>query len=70
LNLTFEREPCIGRDSNVKFAPLGSERVLPAQSGKPGEVLIGGAQRQAVLDCERGEVSVGDKVRVNTAVRQ
>ena len=39
------------------------QRVLPAQRGETGEVAVGAAQREAVLDGQRGEVAVGDLAR-------
>lgn len=43
-------------------APLLRERVVPAHLGEAREVGVGGADVDAVLDGERGELGVGDEV--------
>ena len=41
----------------------GRERVLPAEPAEAGEVAVGTAKDEAVLECERGEVAVGNEFR-------
>jgi hypothetical protein len=50
----------------VMAGRLGRNRVAPGQSRKAGEIPIGRAERQAVLDCQRGEVRVRHQVAVAT----
>jgi len=48
------------------LVPSRSERVPPGESGKASKIAVGRAQRQAMLDRERGEMGIGDKIPVHT----
>lgn len=39
------------------------KRILPAHAGKAGEVAVRGAEGEAVLDSEGGQMRVGDEIR-------
>ena len=43
------------------FAPY-LERIVPAKSGKPCKVPIGGAEGEAMFNRERSQMSIGDKI--------
>jgi hypothetical protein len=43
---------------------------VPAKFLEPGEITVGGAQRQAVLDGKGCEMGVGDQVGISLAARQ
>lgn len=42
----------------------GGEGVQPAQRGKPGKVAVGGAEREAVLHGECGEMRIRNEIGV------
>ena len=44
---------------SLSFA-CARKRIVPAKTGKPGEVAVGGVQYSAILDCQGGEMSIAN----------
>ena len=49
---------------------LGSERIFPAQPGEAGEVSVGRAKNQAVLEGERSKMRIRHQIRVHARGRE
>jgi len=51
-----------GEDEHGEIISEGMERILPAQAGEAGEIVISGSQFGVVFHGERGEVGIGGEI--------